>query len=237
MGRSDEILYHAHMRVLQSRQGRRRQGNKSDMALTSSRRKSSIINNGSRRCSHTLTSINAAPQPCPLESLAPPSLMLSREKAFRHSYLKHHQPSKTLCKIESLSPSKKAARFQQKREEIFERIRAAERAKQAKNEPGTDASLKEKTSKIVRVESRNKLPRIGCTSDLTPKATSMPEKSMGCHSSLLKWGEHTRNKDINVLKDSSQFAFLDQWAAMPNGGRAIGTSARSKTRARLPALL
>lgn len=108
------IMYQARMRYLRSRQGSGRE-NKRSLGESSSE--------------ETLPSITAAHEPCSGEKLLPPLELMTRSRALRYTYWKHHEPllSENIGRLHFRKKCEDPA-VKKKREEIFAKIRAAEAA-------------------------------------------------------------------------------------------------------------
>jgi hypothetical protein len=105
-------MYQSRMRILQSRDGTNgRRAKIGERILSENSFSSSFVDRGTRT-------------PCPAEKLLPPMQLMTRERSFRHLYLKYHPP-KVHVRMDFLK-KKEDPKFKKKKEDIFARIKAAE---------------------------------------------------------------------------------------------------------------
>jgi hypothetical protein len=108
------IMYQSRMRILKSRDGgsgrRAKLGEK--ILCENSFTTSSFVDRGTRK-------------PCSAEKLLPPIQLMTKERSFRHLYLKYHPP-KVKVRMDFLQ-KQEDPKLKRKREEIFARIQAAEK--------------------------------------------------------------------------------------------------------------
>lgn len=105
-------MYQSRMKILKSRDGN--SGRRSTFGDKIMREKSfsaSFVDRGTRR-------------PCPEEKLLPPIQMMTKQRSFRHLYLKYHPP-KVNTRMDFLV-RKEDPKLKKKRDDIFARIKAAE---------------------------------------------------------------------------------------------------------------
>lgn len=203
-----QSILHRRMRVLQSRQGPRR-----------ATRTYAHMKAASRKMN--LPSLTSPPLPCPPEKLLPPPELLTRERAFRYTYLKHHQPT-TIPKISSLSRNEDPARDQ-----ILARIKAAEKLKREKDETmrlRAAAAEREPQAKAA-VKEKSRLPRVGggsskgesdyqdTTSSSGRGQVDIPAVSPSqspYHQRQSPW--YKEDIRSSSEEESGEFAFLSQWS-------------------------
>ena len=203
---AESILYHARMRVLQSRKGSRRPNAQGLLPRLHTR------------------------QPCAKEKIVPPKEILPRDRAFRYAYLKNHQPS-GIRRIPSLQKPPDPAR-----EEIVERIRAVERTKldqaaRAKAEKEAAAAAAAATAAASKPAKSKKLPtrlprtQMNAPTSITPlppvMGYAMPTES--------RWSNDDASSSEE--EDSGSFAFLSEWSSLSSTSPPV-----AKKRQQLPAL-
>ena len=241
MAAESSILYHARMRVL-SRQGRRPcPTNNKRISNAAFSRKSNL---------HTLTS---APSACAPHALCPPQELMTRERAFRYSYLKHHHPSTMAKKIPQI-PSLK--RHDEARNEVICRIRAVEKAKRDKEEARKRreagfAAEKERQEAKIREGSQNSsaLPRLGnyhhdgsffangqaepinaCNTSRTPSVGLSPLPYR--QDRQARWFEDDMQSISSISEESGEFAFL--WNISPSNNTKKKKGKRKEIQKKLP---
>ena len=182
---TESILYHARMRVLQSRKSRR------------SHRQQGAGNK---------------------EKLVPPKEVLPRDRAFRYAYLQHHKPS-GIRKIPSLSRPPDPAK-----EEIIERMRAAERAKKEQEEMSMAAVV---ASKPVESKKPPRMPRASSTS--IPMSSPTSVATLPPVSIKSQWFSEDCSSSEEEIGGS--FAFLSEWSSSSSSSSPAAAAKRQ-----LPAL-
>lgn len=109
---SRSIMYQSRMKILKSRDGSStRRAKLGERIMCENSFSSFFVDRGTRK-------------PCPEEKLLPPLQLMTRERSFRHLYLKYHPP-KVHVRMDFLQ-KREDPKFKKKREDIFARIRAAE---------------------------------------------------------------------------------------------------------------
>lgn len=111
-------MYQSRMKILKSRDGTSttstgRRAKLGEKILNESSFSSSFVDRGTRK-------------PCPSEKLLPPIQLMTKERSFRHLYLKYHPP-KIQVRMDFLI-KKEDPKFKKKKDDIFARIRASEMA-------------------------------------------------------------------------------------------------------------
>ena len=185
---AESILYHARMRVLQSRKGSRRPNAQGLLPRLHTR------------------------QPCAKEKIVPPKETLPRDRAFRYAYLKNHQPS-GIRRIPSLQKPPDPAK-----EEIVERIRAVERAKtaqaaraKAEKEAAAAAAATAAASKPAKPKkSSTRLPRTQMNAPTS--VTSLPPVMGYAMPTESRWSNDDASSSEE--EDSGSFAFLSEWSSL-----------------------
>ena len=185
---AESILYHARMRVLQSRKGSRRPNAQGLLPRLHTR------------------------QPCAKEKIVPPKETLPRDRAFRYAYLKNHQPS-GIRRIPSLQKPPDPAK-----EEIVERIRAVERTKtaqaaraKAEKEAAAAAAATAAASKPAKPKkSPTRLPRTQMNAPTS--VTSLPPVMGYAMPTESRWSNDDASSSEE--EDSGSFAFLSEWSSL-----------------------
>ena len=111
-------MYQSRMKILKSRDGTSntgtgRRAKLGEKILNESSFSSSFVDRGTRK-------------PCPSEKLLPPLQLMTKERSFRHLYLKYHPP-KIQARMDFLI-KKEDPKFKKKKDDLFARIRASEMA-------------------------------------------------------------------------------------------------------------
>ena len=101
------------MRILKSRDGGSGRRSKLGEKIICDSSSSSFVNRGTRK-------------PCSAEKLLPPMQLMTKQKTFRHLYLKYHPPN-IQVRVDFLQ-KREDPKLVKKREQIFARIRASEKA-------------------------------------------------------------------------------------------------------------
>mmetsp|Transcript_2060 Transcript_2060/g.5933 ORF Transcript_2060/g.5933 Transcript_2060/m.5933 type:complete len:215 (+) Transcript_2060:1128-1772(+) len=211
---AESILYHARMRVLQSRKGSRR-----------SYRQQGAGNTNTKITSPALPRLR---QPVHKEKLVPPTEVLPRERSFRYAYLKHHQPS-GIRRMPSLNHPPDAAK-----EEIIERMRAAERAKkeqEARSMAERDAAVAPATADAAvaskrGVESKKppRMPRASGIQMNSPTSVATLPPVIGS-AAPIKSQWYSEDSSSSEEEIGGSFAFLSEWS-----------SSRAVSKRKLPSL-
>lgn len=111
---SKSIMYQSRMRILKSRDGGTgRRSKLGEKIICENSFSSSFVDRGTRK-------------PCSAEKLLPPMQLMTKQRTFRHLYLKYHPP-KVQVRVDFLQ-KKEDPKLVKKREQIFARIRASEMA-------------------------------------------------------------------------------------------------------------
>jgi hypothetical protein len=221
---AESILYHARMRVLQSRQGSRRS------------------NGPSRRgaaASPGVMPLHVVRQPCAKEKIVPPKEVLPRDRAFRYKYLQHHQP-KGIKRMPSLKRPPDPAR-----EEIvrFARIRAAQKEQEgiakSKAKANAEASVTAATptttaaSKTAISKKPPRLPRASGVQMNSPTSVMTLPPLMG--SGLLQPSSMSQRSTCEDFsseeEEGGSFAFLSEWSSLSSSSSSPVVAKRQ-----LPAL-
>lgn len=190
---AESILYHARMRVLQSRKGSRRPQSRGILPRLQTR------------------------QPCAKEKIVPPKEVLPRDRAFRYAYLRNHQPS-GLTRIPSLQKPPDPARY-----EIVERIRAVERAKkdqEAREKAEKEAAAAAATAKAAKPKkSPTRLPRAPGTQMNSPTSvTALPPVAGHAMPIVSRWSNDDTSSSEE--EDGGSFAFLSEWSSISSPSRS-----------------
>ena len=206
---AESILYHARMRVLQSRKGSRRPKSRGTLPRLHTR------------------------QPCAKEKIVPPKEVLPRDRAFRYAYLRNHQPS-GLTRIPSLQKPPDPGR-----EEILERIRAVKRAKKdqkarekAEKEAAAAAAATATASKAAKPKkSPTRLPRAPGSQMNSPTSVTALPPVLG-HVMPLESRWSNDDTFSSEEEDGGSFAFLSEWSSLSSPSRSSAGAKRQQ----LPAL-
>jgi len=217
---AESILYHARMRVLQSRQGSRR-------------------SNGPNRqgAAQAVMPLHVVRQPCAKEKIVPPKEVLPRDRAFRYKYLQHHQP-KGIKRMPSLKRPPDPAR-----EEIvrFARIRAAKKeqegiAKANANAQALVTAATPTTTAASKTAISKKPPRLARASGVqmnSPTSVMTLPPLMG--SGLLQPSSMSQRSNCEDFsseeEEGGSFAFLSEWSSLSSS-----SSSPSVAKRQLPAL-
>lgn len=110
---SKNIMYQSRMRILKSREGSGRRSKLGEKIISENSFSSSFVDRGTRK-------------PCSAEKLLPPMQLMTKQQTFRHLYLKYHPP-KVQVRVDFLT-KKEDPILVKKREQIFAKIRASEKA-------------------------------------------------------------------------------------------------------------
>lgn len=184
---AESILYHARMRVLQSRKGSRRPNAQGLLPRLQTR------------------------QPCAKEKIVPPKEVLPRDRAFRYAYLRNHQPS-GIRRIPSLQKPPDPAR-----EEIVERVQATERAKReqearekAQKESAAAAATVAASKPAKPKKSPTRLPRTQMNSPTS--ITALPPVMGYAMPTESRWSNDDASSSEE--EDGGSFAFLSEWSSL-----------------------
>lgn len=203
---AESILYHARMRVLQSRKGSRRPKSQGLLPRLQTR------------------------QPCAKEKIVPPKEVLPRDRAFRYEYLRNHQPS-GIRRIPSLQKSPDPAR-----DEIVERIRAVEVAKKerearkkAQKEAAAAAATAVASNSAKEKKSPTSLPRAPDFGNSPKSITALPSL-VSAMPIECRWSNDDASSSEE--EEGGSFAFLSEWSSLTSSS----PSSVAKKRQLLPVL-
>lgn len=229
-GSSAGIIYHCRMQFLKSREGR-------SQAPKKQRRKSSLdlfVGNDTPQFFNGCTL--ASFDPCSDKILLPPNELMTRPKAFKHAYWKHHCKP-TVCAIEKLEIhqiDERKERLHKKRKEILAKIRKHEakkretelrrRAERVLSRHSSDFESEEASEED---ESESELEgQLGMMSFSSPSRDSACSTSQGHKKIMSQHGRRGRRTMFGspVQKDalhggeeaSDSFAFLSDWSSPKN---------------------
>lgn len=189
---TESILYHARMRVLQSRKGSRR-----------SHRQQGAGNKSNTR---TTPALPLPRLPVHKEKLVPPKEVLPRDRAFRYAYLQHHKPS-GIRKMPSLNRPPDPTK-----ERIIERMRAAERSKKEQEEMSLAAVV---ASKPVEPKKSPRMPRASSTSIPMSSPTSVATLPPVMGSTVpIKSHWYSEESSSSEEEVGGSFAFLSEWSSL-----------------------
>jgi len=129
------ITYHSRMRYLKSRDG-------ASLKMTTL----------GDRASEIMKKKSGSKAPCSSETLIPPQELMTRQRSFRHLYWKYHPPTTNIRKMSFLQRKEDPISIK-RREEIFEKIHAAELAVE-RQKKGNDAwkRSEKRRGSVIEVE-------------------------------------------------------------------------------------
>mmetsp|Transcript_31292 Transcript_31292/g.93749 ORF Transcript_31292/g.93749 Transcript_31292/m.93749 type:complete len:235 (+) Transcript_31292:1554-2258(+) len=193
------IMYQARMRYLKSREGGRPRGSGHESKRA----------NGESASEEKSTSITAAHEPCGPEKLVPPLELMTRSRALRYTYWRHHEPSLG-GNIDRLHFRKKGEDplVGKKREEIFARIRAAEVAAVERKRRERDA--KKRAERLRQQGSEPRMTR--APSDSEHESSNVDEIDIVDASfgrSRTSFGDDASCSSKE--DDNGEFSFLSDW--------------------------
>jgi len=241
---SRSILYHCRMQFLKSREG----GNRGKQ-----RRKSSLdlfghdIFEASERNNRPQFSCldEKVHGPCAPEILIPPAELMTRPRAFRQAYWRHHcQPTiRAIEKLEISQRNERKERLNKKRKEILAKMRAKEKARREKDirrraervlnrnhgieseESGDDSEseLEEQLGMMTLLSSSSQLSRDSSPGNRKtligkPKRSDEPRRNRRTIMGN-PWQSQIQEDALNVEVDSAAdddaFSFLSEWGKQP----------------------
>lgn len=191
---AESILYHARMRVLQSRKGSRRP--------------------------NALPRLHAR-QPVLKEKLVPPKEVLPRDRSFRYAYLQNHLPS-GIKRMHSLNRPPDPARDEiVERIRAVERSKKEQEArKKAAEKKAAEAAAAATTAALKKGNSTTRLPRTSGIAMNSPKSiTTLPPVTGSAIPIDSRWPSDDTSSSEE--EEGGSFAFLAEWSSSPSQSPSV----------------